>query len=166
MADIAMCTNSNCPRKFKCYRYMAYNSEYQTVSEFSPNGLGECKMFWALKGEQIRVTEEWYTNKIKDMTPNESWAKIIGILGEERILRLNYQKVRVWVIERKLDKKTKEKIKLNFYLMKACLNKNNNLVLKTNRSPLIAEFYIVTDKPLILNPSQKVTIRIGEKDIY
>lgn len=145
---------------------MAYNSEYQSVSGFSPDQTGECEMFWELGNEQIRVTEEWYSPKIKDLTPSQTWAEIIGVIGKEKILRLNYQKVKVWIIEKALDRKTIEKIKKEFYITKACTGKNNTLVLKPNNSPKRAIFYIITGKQLIINPAQKVTIRMGEQDLY
>lgn len=166
MADISMCINKECPKKFKCYRFMAYNSPYQSVGEFKPNEQGECSMFWALKNQAIRVTEDWNTGKIQDLTPDENWAKSLGIYGEEAILRLNYQKVKVWIIKRRLEleKSTIQKIKKNFYLTKACMWENGRLILKYNNSPLVAEFYVITDKILIINRSQKVMVRIEEKE--
>lgn len=37
MPDIAMCMNSNCPSRMKCYRYMAEPNPYrQSYGDFKP----------------------------------------------------------------------------------------------------------------------------------
>lgn len=49
MPDITMCANSECKKRFKCYRSPAsgtQGSDYQSYSMFAPDDKGECKDFW------------------------------------------------------------------------------------------------------------------------
>lgn len=54
MADIAMCEDKNCPKKEKCYRYMAKPSEYwQSYFGNTPRKEnGDCDFYWKLKKEK------------------------------------------------------------------------------------------------------------------
>ena len=166
MADISMCTYSDCPKKFSCYRYMALNSPYQTVTDFPDKGEG-CSHFWALENNQIRVTEEWIRKGVVDYTPDQEKLQEIGMFGgEEIVARLNYQRLRVLKVSCELSKQTILKIKKQFFLTKVCTNKKGNQVLKTTLSPLKQDFYIITNKQLLVNPSQKVAVRIGIDDVY
>lgn len=50
MPDIAMCTNKECPKRNKCYRYIAKSEPYfQAYCNFKPNKKGECEYFWERK---------------------------------------------------------------------------------------------------------------------
>lgn len=46
MADISMCLNEECPKKYQCHRFTAYFSKYQIVSDFKPDEDGNCDYFW------------------------------------------------------------------------------------------------------------------------
>jgi hypothetical protein len=46
MADIAKCSNENCPSNKECWRYICKASEYQYYSDFKPDeGEDKCDYF-------------------------------------------------------------------------------------------------------------------------
>jgi len=47
MPDITMCSNNYCPKKKKCYRYMAVPNMWQSYCKFDYRGA--CDYFIALK---------------------------------------------------------------------------------------------------------------------
>lgn len=56
MADISMCCNQNCPKRSRCYRFMAVPSETQAYSYFEPDlEYNICPAFWEIeKGDIVR----------------------------------------------------------------------------------------------------------------
>ena len=60
MPDISMCTNTDCPSRGKCYRYLARPSDpWQTYSKFEvTDGADRCDSFWDAKGRHVRTLEE------------------------------------------------------------------------------------------------------------
>jgi hypothetical protein len=52
MADITMCENEKCPKRFQCHRFTAYFSEYQTLAQFQPDEDGNCEYFWDNTGRK------------------------------------------------------------------------------------------------------------------
>lgn len=54
MVDIAMCKRKDCKKKWTCFRYIAYPSEFQTylvpdVNEDVDNG---CNMYWRCRDKK------------------------------------------------------------------------------------------------------------------
>lgn len=45
MADITMCLKG-CDNSYKCYRWTAPASDYQSVSDFKPDESGKCENFY------------------------------------------------------------------------------------------------------------------------
>jgi len=46
MADISMCSNKDCPKKERCYKFTATPNPYrQSYDYFKPDENGECKDF-------------------------------------------------------------------------------------------------------------------------
>jgi len=62
MADITMCTGTNCPVKEKCYRFTATPNElWESWFIESPITDGKCEMYWGEKSESV-------FNQLKDIT--------------------------------------------------------------------------------------------------
>ena len=58
MADIAMCANTTCPLRGKCYRYRAIPDMYQTYAGFAPTEDKEyCYDFWLVFENQKLKTK-------------------------------------------------------------------------------------------------------------
>lgn len=56
MPDIAICVNTECPRRMDCYRYRAIPDEYQTM--FKPNA-DTCQHFWPIEpGHRLAALEQ------------------------------------------------------------------------------------------------------------
>jgi hypothetical protein len=55
MSDITMCSGEGCELKFKCHRFTAKRSDYQSYFSKEPIKNGECEMFWGNLSEQIYV---------------------------------------------------------------------------------------------------------------
>ena len=54
MADITMCTDMKCPKKFQCYRHTApWNQWRQSIFAESPRKEEECNEFWDNKGRRL-----------------------------------------------------------------------------------------------------------------
>lgn len=62
--DITKCKGNKCPIKYKCYRYTAKTSEYQSYFAETPfeinDGVFSCVMFWGKQAEGI-------SNQLKDI---------------------------------------------------------------------------------------------------
>jgi hypothetical protein len=61
MPDIAMCCNKACPKRSKCYRYLAVPCQFrQPYMQMAPDpATGECPYFWeAMEGPGVRAVEE------------------------------------------------------------------------------------------------------------
>lgn len=68
MPDIAMCTGGTCPRKQKCYRYIAVPDEYaQTYFSDPPvEPDGNCSHYWTTdRGEMDKLIRERRAEKNK-----------------------------------------------------------------------------------------------------
>jgi hypothetical protein len=49
MPDISMCSNTDCDKRFQCYRHSAsgtVGSDWQAYMDFKPDEKGECEDFW------------------------------------------------------------------------------------------------------------------------
>lgn len=54
MADITMCSGTDCPQKESCYRFTAKPSEYrQSYFMEAPIKDGKCDMYWGENAESI-----------------------------------------------------------------------------------------------------------------
>ena len=58
MADITMCSGTNCPRKKECYRFTAYVNEYRQSWFCEPpfkivEDKFTCEMFWGDANERV-----------------------------------------------------------------------------------------------------------------
>lgn len=53
MPDICMCSNECCPMRFKCFRYIAKPSPYQSFSRFEPKEY-KCDHFWPVNDEPVQ----------------------------------------------------------------------------------------------------------------
>lgn len=70
MADITMCSGTDCPIKESCYRFTASASEYKQSYFFLPPGKlvdnkFTCEMYWGDNNEAI-------FNQLKDITDGKS----------------------------------------------------------------------------------------------
>lgn len=61
MVDIAMCKRADCPRRMKCFRYIADAEDYyQTYIEINDNVSDKCEHYW-----QCRNSKELaYMNRV------------------------------------------------------------------------------------------------------
>ena len=55
MADITMCLGDGCDLKFKCHRFTANQSGWQSYFSEFPMKNGKCDMFLSNESEQIYV---------------------------------------------------------------------------------------------------------------
>ena len=61
MADIAMCTDQECSRRFSCYRFTAPTDWlYQSMFAESPRKEEECEHFWDNKGRRLHDDYKQY----------------------------------------------------------------------------------------------------------
>ena len=56
MQDITLCKNELCPKRKKCYRFMAIPDTIQSYSEF--NHIPECEYFEEIDDREIRTLKE------------------------------------------------------------------------------------------------------------
>lgn len=45
MPDISMCKNTQCPMRYRCYRFAAIPSRRQSYASFAPDASGVCVAF-------------------------------------------------------------------------------------------------------------------------
>lgn len=58
MPDISMCANQSCPSRYKCYRFMAKPSGWQTYSDFIvKKGRVKCDSFLKLR-TKVNTTDK------------------------------------------------------------------------------------------------------------
>ena len=55
MSDITMCSGEGCELKFKCHRFTAKRSDYQSYFSKEPIKNSKCEMFWCNLSKQIYV---------------------------------------------------------------------------------------------------------------
>ena len=49
MSDITKCSNDDCLKKNKCWRYLAPNSVWQSWNNFNQENLEDCEFYWKVK---------------------------------------------------------------------------------------------------------------------
>lgn len=54
MPNISMCANTNCPKRYTCYRYMVKSNPYwQSYSNFKLDEQGKCDAYWDTKEYKV-----------------------------------------------------------------------------------------------------------------
>ena len=104
MADITKCVNKNCKVRYKCYRYTAKPSMYQSYSDFNNkkiNSKEECEHFYPFNTTKHKYQGCVYALYKGDKFIYEGTKKEISEYTGLSIKTLNYFRTNHYVINRR-----------------------------------------------------------------